>query len=140
MFMSSARASEMPCLAMLMAFFSGQRYCSRRYLHPQKHTMSRLLGVQKPIWTAVFGARRSHLGKYARNARGASSESNKILRDDGITPDCIARVAPQKATASETLRLSLERRGFVIEAGTVHECGCAVSARRREMNPVRKAA
>jgi hypothetical protein len=44
------------------------------------------------------------------------------------------------ATANETLRLSLERRGFVIEAGTVHECGRAVSARRREINPVRKAA
>jgi hypothetical protein len=49
-------------------------------------------------------------------------------------------VAPQKAAANETLRLSLERRGFVIETGTVHECGCAVSARRHEMNPVRKAA
>jgi hypothetical protein len=49
-------------------------------------------------------------------------------------------VDPQKATANEALRLSLERRGFVIEAGTVHECGCAVSARRREMNPIRKAA
>lgn len=49
-------------------------------------------------------------------------------------------VDPQKAVANETLRLALERRGFVIEAGTVHECGCAVSARRREINPVRKAA
>jgi hypothetical protein len=49
-------------------------------------------------------------------------------------------VDPQKAIANETLRLSLERRGFVIEAGTVHECGCAVSARRREVNPLRKAA
>jgi hypothetical protein len=47
---------------------------------------------------------------------------------------------PQKAAANETLRLLLEGRGFVIEAGTVHQCGCAVSARRREMNPVRKAA
>jgi len=47
---------------------------------------------------------------------------------------------PQKSTANQTLRLSLERRGFVIEGGTVHECGCAVSARRREMNPVREAA
>ena len=47
---------------------------------------------------------------------------------------------PQKSTANQTLRLSLERRGFVIEGGTVNECGCAVSARRREMNPVRKAA
>ena len=49
-------------------------------------------------------------------------------------------VDPQKAAANEALRLSLENRGFVIEAGTVHECGCAVSARRRQANPVRKAA
>jgi hypothetical protein len=49
-------------------------------------------------------------------------------------------VDAQKSSANESLRLSLERRGFVIESGTVHECGCAVSARRREMNPVRKAA
>jgi hypothetical protein len=49
-------------------------------------------------------------------------------------------VDPQKATANEALRQSLEQRGFVIEAGTVHDCGCAVSARRREMNPIRKAA
>jgi hypothetical protein len=47
---------------------------------------------------------------------------------------------PQKPTANQTVRLSLERRGFVIEGGTVHECGCAVSARRCEMNPVREAA
>ena len=49
-------------------------------------------------------------------------------------------VDPQKAVANKALRLSLERRGFVIEAGTVHDCGCAVSARRRERNPLRKAA
>jgi acetolactate synthase regulatory subunit len=49
-------------------------------------------------------------------------------------------VDPQKAAANEALRASLERRGFVIEAGTVHDCGRAVSARRRETNPLRKAA
>jgi hypothetical protein len=49
-------------------------------------------------------------------------------------------VDPQKAAANETLRLSLERRGFVIESGTIHVCGCAVSARRRVLNPVSKAA
>jgi acetolactate synthase regulatory subunit len=49
-------------------------------------------------------------------------------------------VDPQKPIANQNLRLLLERRGFVIESGTVHECGCAVSARRREMNPVREAA
>src|SRR6476660_6210233 len=49
-------------------------------------------------------------------------------------------VDPQKPTANQNLRLSLERRGFVIEGGTVHECGCAVSARRRDVNPVRQAA
>jgi hypothetical protein len=49
-------------------------------------------------------------------------------------------VAPQKPSANETLRLSLESRGFLIEAEVVHECGCAFSARRREMKPLRKAA
>jgi hypothetical protein len=49
-------------------------------------------------------------------------------------------VDPQKPAANDILRRSLERRGFVIEGGTVHDCGCAVSARRREMNPIRKAA
>jgi hypothetical protein len=60
-----------------------------------------------------------------------------FLRPAGVV---VVWVDPQKATANETLRLSLERRGFVIEAGTVHECGCAVSARLREMNPIREAA
>src|SRR3982074_1560234 len=39
-------------------------------------------------------------------------------------------VDPQKATANEALRLPLERRGFAMEGATVHDCGCAVSARR----------
>jgi hypothetical protein len=37
-------------------------------------------------------------------------------------------------------QVSLEGRGFVFEDGTVHECGCAVLAWRREVNPIRKAA
>ena len=49
-------------------------------------------------------------------------------------------VDPQKEAANEALRAALEKRGFVIEAGTVHECGCAVSARRRQTTPLRKAA
>ena len=49
-------------------------------------------------------------------------------------------VDPQKEAANEALRAWLEQRGFVIEAGTVHDCGCAVSARRRDINPLRKAA
>jgi hypothetical protein len=49
-------------------------------------------------------------------------------------------VDPQKAAAGENLRRALQQRGFVIESGTVHECGCAVSARRREVHPLRKAA
>jgi hypothetical protein len=47
------------------------------------------------------------------------------------------RLVPQRSRA---FALSLERRGFAIEAGTVHECDSAVSARRREMSPVRNAA
>src|ERR1035437_634674 len=61
----------------------------------------------------------------------------KFLSPTGVL---VVWVDPQKATANQALRLSLENHGFVIEAGTVHECGCAVSARRREMNPLRKAA
>lgn len=61
---------------------------------------------------------------------------------DFLSPSAVLVVwaDPQKATANDALRLSLERRGFVIEGGTVHDCGCAVSARRRELNPARKAA
>ncbi len=61
----------------------------------------------------------------------------KFLSPTGVL---VVWVDPQKATANQALRLSLENRGFVIEGGTVHDCGCAVSARRREMNPLRKAA
>jgi hypothetical protein len=60
-----------------------------------------------------------------------------FLRPNGVL---VVWVDPQKAAANQALRQSLERRGFVIEAGTVHDCGCAVSARRSAMNPVRKAA
>jgi len=61
----------------------------------------------------------------------------EFLRPAGVL---VVWVDSQKASANETLRLSLEGRGFVVADGTVHECGCAVLARRREMNPVRKAA
>jgi hypothetical protein len=49
-------------------------------------------------------------------------------------------VDPQKPAANEELRSSLQRRGFVIEDGTVHEYGYAVSARRLDVNQMRKAA
>lgn len=49
-------------------------------------------------------------------------------------------VDPQKPAAILNIHHALEKRGFVIEADTVHECGCAVSARRRETTPLRKAA
>jgi hypothetical protein len=61
----------------------------------------------------------------------------RLLSPAGVL---VVWVDPQKPAANQNLRLSVEKRGFVIEAGTVHECGCAVSARRREMNPVREAA
>jgi hypothetical protein len=45
---------------------------------------------------------------------------------------------PQKPAAIQNLRSALARRGFVVEAGTVGEDGCAVSARRRD--PISKVA
>jgi hypothetical protein len=61
----------------------------------------------------------------------------KLVSPDGVL---VVWVDPQKPEAIENLRLSLERRGLFVEARTVHECGCAVSARRRGVNPIRKAA
>ena len=49
-------------------------------------------------------------------------------------------VDAQKPAANQTLRASLEKRGFVIEQGMVHECGCALSARRSQAHPLQKAA
>lgn len=46
----------------------------------------------------------------------------------------------QKQEANQSLRASLEKRGFVIEQGAVHECGCALSARRQLNFPFQKAA
>jgi ActR/RegA family two-component response regulator len=47
-------------------------------------------------------------------------------------------IDPQKPATIQTLRSALERRGFVVEAATVREDGCAVSARRRD--PIAKVA
>jgi hypothetical protein len=61
----------------------------------------------------------------------------KFLNPAGLL---VVWVDPQKAAANDALRAALERRGFMIEAGTVHECGCAFSGRRRELTPLLKAA
>ena len=49
-------------------------------------------------------------------------------------------VDAQKPEANESLRTSVTKRGFVIVHGTVHECGCALLARRSQAYPVQKAA
>jgi hypothetical protein len=61
---------------------------------------------------------------------------------DFLGPDAtlVVWVDSQKPAANQNLHAALERRGFLIEDGAVHEFGYAVSARRRELNPMRKAA
>jgi hypothetical protein len=49
-------------------------------------------------------------------------------------------VDAQKPVANQGLRASLEKRGFAIEQSIVHECGCALSARRSQIYPLQKAA
>ena len=49
-------------------------------------------------------------------------------------------VDAQKPAANESLRASVEKRGFVIVNGTMHECGCALSAQRLQTYPIQKAA
>jgi hypothetical protein len=46
----------------------------------------------------------------------------------------------QKPAASQSLRTALEQRGFVVEQGIVHQCGCALSARRSQAHLLRLAA
>jgi hypothetical protein len=49
-------------------------------------------------------------------------------------------VDPQEPAANRNLRSMLERHGLIVEAGTIHECGSAVSARQCELNPISKVA
>ncbi|MGY2808486.1 hypothetical protein [Bradyrhizobium sp. USDA 4506] len=49
-------------------------------------------------------------------------------------------VDAQKSSANQSLRASLERRGFVVEQGIVHQYGCALSARRSQAHPLQLAA
>jgi hypothetical protein len=45
-----------------------------------------------------------------------------------------------KPEASQSLRVLLETRGFIVMQGTVHECGSALSAQRQQTYPLQKAA
>ena len=46
----------------------------------------------------------------------------------------------QEPAENQTLLSVLERVGLLVEAGSIHEDGCAVSARRADVTPSRKAA
>ena len=46
----------------------------------------------------------------------------------------------QKPTVNQSLRALLEARGFTVVQSTVHECGCALAARRQQTYPLQKAA
>jgi hypothetical protein len=52
----------------------------------------------------------------------------------------IVWVDAQKPAANQNLRALLKTRGFIVIQGTVHECGSALSARRRQTYPLQKAA
>jgi hypothetical protein len=47
-------------------------------------------------------------------------------------------VDAQKPAVNDSLRASLTNRGFAIVRGAVHECGCALLARRSQDYPVQK--
>jgi hypothetical protein len=49
-------------------------------------------------------------------------------------------VDAQKPAAAESLRAAVAKHGFVVVHGTVHECGCALLARRSQTYPLQKAA
>jgi hypothetical protein len=49
-------------------------------------------------------------------------------------------VDPQDPAGNRKLRRALEAHGLTVEAGTIREHGCAVSAQRRDMKPLPRAA
>ena len=49
-------------------------------------------------------------------------------------------VDPQEPADNRKLRAAIEKHGLVVEAGTVRDHGCAVTARRRETKPIAKVA
>jgi hypothetical protein len=61
----------------------------------------------------------------------------KFLRPRGVL---VVWVDAQKPAANQSLRASLEKRGYIIEQATVHECGCALSARTQQDTPLKRAA
>lgn len=52
----------------------------------------------------------------------------------------IVWVDAQKPAANQSFRASLEKRGYIIEQDTVHECGRALAARLQQPTPLKKAA
>jgi len=61
----------------------------------------------------------------------------KYLNHSGVL---VVWVDSQKPAGTEHLRSVFERHGFRVEAGTIHEYGFAISARRFEITPISKAA
>ena len=61
----------------------------------------------------------------------------KFLRP---TATLVVWVDALKPAAYESLQASIEKRGYMIERGTVHDCGCALVARLRQVTPLKKAA
>jgi hypothetical protein len=49
-------------------------------------------------------------------------------------------VDPQEPAGNRKLRRALEAHGLIVEAGTIHAHGSAVSAQRRDMKPLPRAA
>jgi hypothetical protein len=75
-----------------------------------------------------------------RPLRTLETAFDRMVEFLGPAGALVVWVAPQSPPANEALRLSLERRGFIIEGGVVHECGCAFLGRRLEIRPLREAA
>lgn len=75
-----------------------------------------------------------------RTLRALEPTLDWLMNYLGIRAVLVVWVDAQKPAVSHGLHASLQKRGFVIEQDIVHECGCALSARRLQIHPVQKAA
>jgi hypothetical protein len=75
-----------------------------------------------------------------RTLRSLETTMDWLMNFLGPRAVLVVWVDAQKPAANENLRASVAKRGFTIVHGAVHECGCALLARRSQDYPVQRAA
>jgi len=119
--------SDFADVSMQSCLMGAPQLAERMKQHPAERLAAWRCVIGKQDGRGVYGGKQLSSREFAANPIGVFFDPDSA---------CDA----QKAAANESLRVSVEKRGFVIVRGTMHECGYALSARRLQTYPVQKAA